>query len=222
MSDFREGQSNFMQLDHMARVRDIGLKMMILFYLAIADVLITFFTGLTAIDDLIHVGSGERLVDKLVILFVVASVLSFAVSLAYSIVTIRLCKYGTPFLVSGIFYLLFSICNLLDMYLDTGWIGIISSVCGILYIFKFSEAMRENLQNVDFVVSSGWDRLRTFYFIVLGIAGIALICNIFLPLMTDVFLLVYGACMIGELIVSIWTVILLYKSYKAMVDYTPR
>lgn len=49
-----------------------------------------------------------------------------------------------------------------------------------------------------------------------------MICNIFLPLMTDVFLLVYGACMIGELIVSIWTVILLYKSYKAMVDYTPR
>ena len=165
---------------------------------------------------------NEDFYDGAKVFMIIVAVASAAISVLYGLILIGLGKYFMEFKTAGVYYMISGCCEAV-YHSTTGLAAVAFSILGavfsVLYILKFAVAMSNSFDNVASYVAVSWENFRKIFIYVYG--GIVA-CTIlsFFPILNIMAGFVLIFLMIAAIFVSIWQIVLVFRSSNVMKQYS--
>ena len=149
---------------------------------------------------------------------------AFVINIIYSIILFSLKKYDSEFGLAGIFNILSGIFTFIKLFLSYDFSSLVLyffiAVFSLISLLKFAGAMSSCLYSVNVSISNSWNTYRKAYIITVILCGLGVLAlKSGISLLTGFILIV---CIIAVLWITIWNLVLLYKSFYAMKTFTQK
>ena len=208
------------QLEHDERISRCSVfskKYMQMFLILIggvaANILMTIIANIASRNDDLIIGAATILI---------AIAVAYSIfSILYGVILIGLGKYHLEFKSAGIYYMLAGVCEAVR-YSTSGLanfsFSVLAAVFSVLYVLKFAVAMSNSFDKVAMYMAVTWETFKkVFIYVYAGIVGCTLLC--FFPILNILAAIVLLLLLIAALLVSIWQIVLVFRSANVMKQY---
>ena len=164
---------------------------------------------------------NEDLITGAATIMIVISAVYSVFAILYGVILMGLGKYHLEFKSAGIYYILSGVCEAVR-YSTSGWasffFSLLAAVFSVLYILKFAVAMSNSFDKVAMYMAVTWETFKkAFIYVYAGIVGCTLLG--FFPILNILAAIVLIVLLIAAVILSIWQIILVFRSANVMKQY---
>ncbi len=211
------------QLEHeerLSRCSVFSKKYMQMFLILIggvaANILLTIISNIAS--------KNEDLIEGAAMIMIGISAAYFVFAVLYGVILIRLGRYHLEFKSAGIYYMLSGVCEAVRYAISGStmaslFFSILAAVFSVLYVLKFAVAMSNSFDNVAMYMAISWETFKkVFIYVYAGIVGCTLLS--FFPLLGILAAFALIALVFVAIIVSIWQIILVFRSARVMRQYS--
>lgn len=201
-------------MERSSRCLDMGKKFRRLFLLVIATIIMTVITYVCVFYAL----SSEQALTSVSL---IPGIVIIVLAVVYGATLISLGSYHDEFSSAGIFYILAQISSVLNSR-AVGFFGLVTSLMytffGIMYVLKLAAGMEVSFEIVDVKMAGKWEVYKKIFLTVNLLSLVNALCIISSGYGSVNF---YGgiALAMASVVVSIWQIVLLGQSARAMEHY---
>lgn len=214
----KEMQEQLEREERNNRCTALSKKYMQLFMILIGGVALNFISTVLA-----NIASGSITFHKAAgILMIVVAASSLGISVLYGLFLLRLERYRFEFKLAGVYYIVAGACEAVSKATSGGLsliLTILGAVFSVLYVLKFAVGMSNSFDNIASYMAITWETFKKVYKYVFS--GIV-ICSIlsFLPVFGLIAVIGLLILSIASIVVSIWQIILVFRSARVMKQYS--
>ena len=202
----------------------MGNKLMLMFKLTIfgivmslASIVLMLTIGVYAI---LYSGSSEQIIMYIAYGVVIVA---FIIQAIYGGVLISMKEYDGRYMTSGLLYIFAQACTVVKEFLSetslswvAGFASLASSILGLISLLLFVNAIKDDIAPFNSYLSGSWEGFKKVYIGMIVITVIGVVVAFLIPGLGTLILAISGLL---ALILSIWQIVLLYKSGKAMLAF---
>lgn len=195
------------------RAGSMGSALNAIFYLKIANVILTPIRAITLMTAAYAVG-GSLFQNSGSVLNNVLSITGIIIALAIGVLFIIMGKHYNDLTVAGACFIAATLCQAAHSRITL----ILYIIAAVIYSIKYTSAMSESLAGISNSCSKGWDMLLTAYKIIY-ISMLVCAFLIFLPPLRIIVLLIAILAVVASFAFAIYELFLLKVSANSMIRY---
>ncbi len=162
--------------------------------------------------------AGDTGIDGFNVFLIVVQSVALLLNLAGAYFIIRMNKFFDGFKTAGLFYIAQGVLSFIMVFTSDGaymFFQTLSAIMSVVYMMNFAITMSKALEPTDSYLSDEWTKLKKiFVYLLIGTGVCLVICIV--PGLAFLGLIGLPLICLGYLAMSVWYIVLVYKSADSM------